>query len=533
MRPPCDEAAIRSGATTTPCAPQSGPWILAAAILGTAMAFIDSTVVNVALPALQSTFNATVTDVQWVVEAYGLLLGALILVGGAAGDLFGRRKVFLIGVLLFALASAACGMAQTIQQLIAARAFQGLGAALLTPGSLAIISASFPEQERGRAIGTWSGFSAMTTALGPVLGGWLIQHASWRWIFFINLPIAAAVVVISLWHVPESRGAAAKRLDSLGALVVTVGLGTLIFGLIESPQLGWGHPKVFASLIVAAVCMVAFPLVERRAASPMVPLKLFRVRTFSGANLLTLFLYAALGIFFFIFPMNLIQVQGYSATAAGAAALPLILLMFFLSRWSGGLVARYGSRLPLIVGPIIAAAGFALFAIPSIGGSYWSAFFPAFVVLGFGMAVSVAPLTTVVMGAVDQDHAGAASGINNAVARVAGLLAIAVFGIVMVQAFASRLDHTLATLGTSQQVRNEMQANRTRLAAVDIPSDLDPSRVQGAKRAVSDSFVFAFRVVACSCVLLALASAIAASLLIAGKSAATREPSNKLTAAAD
>ena len=532
MKTPCDEAAIRSGAAGPPRDPQSGPWILAAAILGTSMAFIDSTVVNVALPALQSTFQATVIDVQWVVESYGLFLGALILAGGAAGDLFGRRKIFLTGVALFAFASAVCGMAQSIQQLMAARALQGLGAALLTPGSLAIISASFPEKERGRAIGTWSGFSAITTALGPVLGGWLIQHASWRWIFFINMPIAAVVVVISLWRVPESCGAEAKRLDYLGALAVTLGLGTLIYGLIESPLLGWGHPIVFVSLAAAMVCLLAFPFVEKRAASPMVPLKLFRSRTFSGANLLTLFLYAALGIFFFIFPMNLIQVQGYSATAAGAAALPLILLMFFLSRWSGGLVTRYGSKLPLIVGPMLAATGFALFAVPSIGGSYWTTFFPAFVVLGFGMSVSVAPLTTVVMGAVDQNHAGAASGINNAVARVAGLLAIAVFGIVMVQAFAVRLDHTLSLLEVSQQVHDEMNSNRTKLAAIAIPRDLDPHQAQEVKTATSGAFVFGFRVVACSCALMALASALAASLLIAGESA-TRKSTSPLRAAAD
>ena len=533
MKPPCDEAAIRSVSADSPCRPQSGPWILAAAILGTSMAFIDSTVVNVALPALQLTFHATVIDVQWVVESYGLLLGALILVGGAAGDLFGRRKVFLTGVILFALASAACGLAQTIQQLIAARALQGLGAAFLTPGSLAIISASFPEQERGRAIGTWSGFSAMTTALGPVLGGWLIQHASWRWIFFINLPIAAAVVLISWWQVPESRGLEAKHLDYPGALVVTVGLGTLIYGLIESPQLGWGDPRVFGSLMVAAASLLVFPFLERRAGSPMVPLKLFRLRTFSGANLLTLFLYAALGIFFFVFPMNLIQVQEYSATAAGAAALPLILLMFLLSRWSGGLVTRYGSRLPLIVGPIIAGIGFALFAVPRIGGSYWTTFFPAFVVLGFGMAVSVAPLTTVVMGTVDQAHAGAASGINNAVARVAGLLAIAVFGIVMMQAFGVSLNHRLADLQISSNVRHEVLANRTKLAAVDIPRDVDATRAEEIKAAVSDSFLFAFRVVACSCAMLAIASAFVASLLIAGKTAARNDVTGNLTAAAD
>ena len=509
---------MRSAAVGVPCKPHAGPWILAAAILGTSMAFIDGTVVNVALPALQSSFRATVIDVQWVVEAYGLFLGALILAGGSAGDLFGRRRMFLSGVALFAVASAACGLAGNIDQLIAARALQGVGAALLTPGSLAIISASFPEQERGRAIGTWSGFSAITTALGPVLGGWLIQHASWRWIFFINLPLAAAVILISWWRVPESRGPVAKQIDLPGALVVTVGLGGLVYGLIESPQLGWGHIRVIGSLGLGVACLIGFPLTEARAGSPMVPLKLFRARTFTGANLLTLFLYAALGMFFFVFPMNLIQVQGYSATAAGAAALPLIMLIFFLSRWSGGLVARYGPRLPLIGGPIIAALGFGLFAVPSVGGTYWGTFFPGFVVLGLGMATSVAPLTTVVMGAVDPDHAGAASGINNAVARVAGLLAIAVFGIVMVKAFGIRLDHELARLEVPQHARDEVQSNRVRLAAIEVPSDVDPKFDPGVKVAISSAFVFAFRIVACSSAVLALASAATATLLIDGKS---------------
>jgi EmrB/QacA subfamily drug resistance transporter len=518
MKTPCDEAVMRSGPVDAPCKPEAGPWILAAAILGSSMAFIDGTVVNVALPALQSSFRATVIDVQWVVEAYGLFLGALILVGGSAGDLFGRRRTFLSGVALFATASAACGLARDIDQLIAARALQGMGAALLTPGSLAIISAAFPEQERGRAIGTWSGFSAITAALGPVLGGWLIQHASWRWIFFINLPLAAAVILISWWRVPESRGPVAKQIDLPGALVVTVGLGGLVYGLIESPQLGWGHLRVVGSLVSGVACLIAFPFIEARAESPMVPLKLFRARTMSGANLLTLFLYAALGVFFFVYPMNLIQMQGYSATEAGAAALPLILLIFLLSRWSGGLVARYGPKLPLIAGPVIAAVGFALFAVPSVGGTYWRTFFPAFVVLGIGMAVSVAPLTTVVMGAVDPDHAGAASGINNAVARVAGLLAIAVFGIVMVNAFGMRLNHELARLELPQHGRDEVQSNRVRLAAIEVPFDVDPRFVPGVKVAVSSAFVFAFRIVACSSALLALASAATATLLIDHKS---------------
>jgi len=516
MKSPCDDAAIRSAPADSPCRPQSGPWILAAAILGTSMAFIDSTVVNVALPALESSFKAGVIDVQWVVESYGLFLGALILVGGAAGDRFGRRKVFLTGIALFALASAACGMAQSIHQLIAARALQGIGAALLTPGSLAIISASFPEAERGRAIGTWSGFSAITTALGPVLGGWLIQHATWRWIFFINLPLAAAVILISIVHVPESRGPVAKRLDLLGALLAIIGLGGLVFGLIESPRLGWTNLEVSGSLLIAIVSLISFPFVEARAPSPMVPLTLFRSRTFSGANLLTLFLYAALGIFFFIFPMNLIQVQRYSATAAGAAALPLILLIFFLSRWSGGLVSRYGAKPPLIIGPLIVAAGFALFTVPGVGSSYWKSFFPAFIVLGFGMAVSVAPLTTAVMGTVDQKFAGAASGINNAVARVAGLLAIAVFGILMVNAFATRLDRQLANVNFPPAARQQLLSNRTMLAAIDPPSGLDPAQTANAKTAIDNSFLFAFRLVTFCCAALSIASAVTATLIIDG-----------------
>jgi EmrB/QacA subfamily drug resistance transporter len=514
MRPPCDEVAIGSSAADSPCQPASGPWILAAAILGSSMAFIDSTVVNVALPALQTSFKATVIDVQWVVESYGLFLGALILVGGSAGDLFGRRRIFVAGVTVFAFASAACGLAQTIHQLIIARAIQGIGAALLTPGSLAIIAASFPEKDRGRAIGTWSGFTAITTALGPVLGGWLIEHASWRWIFFINLPLAAAVIVIALWHVPESHGPTAKSLDVLGALLVTVGLGGLVYGLVESPRLGWHASGVIVSLVLAVICLVAFPFVEARVANPMVPLALFRSRTFSGANLLTLFLYSALGIFFFVFPMNLIQVQHYSATAAGAAALPLILLMFLLSRWSGGLVTRYGPKLPLIVGPLIAAVGFALFALPSADGSYWTTFFPAFVVLGVGMAVSVAPLTTTVMTAVDSARSGTASGINNAVARVAGLLAVAVFGIVMVNAFAAHLESKLTELGASQQVREAVRLDRTKLAAIELPADLNPAKLEEAKEAVADSFVFAFRIIALCCAALAITSAATAAAVI-------------------
>jgi EmrB/QacA subfamily drug resistance transporter len=514
MKPPCDEAVVRSVNAAVPCTAQAGRWILAATILGSSMAFIDGTVVNVALPALQAGLHATVIGVQWVVESYGLFLGALILVGGSLGDLFGRRSMFLVGVGVFAAASIACGLSSDIQQLVVARSAQGIGAAFLVPGSLSIISANFDEKKRGQAIGTWSGFTAITTAVGPVLGGWLIQHASWRWAFFINIPIAAGVIAISLRHIPEGRNADAGRVDWLGALVATVGLGGVVYGFIESTSLGWNQPLVFGSLIVGFGCLMGFAFVEARVSSPMIPLTLFESRSFSGANLLTLFLYAALGIFFFLFPMNLIQVQGYSTTATGAAALPLILLMFFLSQWSGGLVTRYGPKAPLIIGPVIAATGFVLFAVPGVEASYWKAFFPAFVVLGLGMAISVAPLTTVVMSSVGQDRAGTASGVNNAVARVAGVLAIAIFGIVMVRLFSSNLNRNLASASLPPGILQYIRSNEIKLAGLDVPSGLDANTTALIRVSISHAFVFGFRIVMLICAGLSLASAAVASLMI-------------------
>jgi EmrB/QacA subfamily drug resistance transporter len=505
MKTPCDDAVMQSSAGIQ-CSANAQRWILAATILGSSMAFIDSTVVNVALPALQSSLHADIVDVQWVVESYGLFLGALILAGGSFGDVFGRRLMFVSGVGLFAIASAACGLASNIQQLIIARSVQGVGAAFLVPGSLAIISASFNEKNRGQAIGTWSGFTAITTALGPLLGGWLIQHASWRWVFFINLPLAAVVIVISFWHIPESRSTTARRIDWLGALVGTVGLGGLVFGFVESTNLGWRNPLVVGSLIIGFASIVGFVFVESKVSSPMVPLALFRSRTFSGANLLTLFLYSALGIFFFLFPLNLIQVQGYSAFATGAAVLPLILLMFALSRWSGGLVARYGPRAPLVIGPFIAATGFALFALPATGSSYWRGFFPAIIVLGFGMAVTVAPLTTIVMSSVDQDHAGTASGINNAVARIASVLAIAVLGVVMVKGFDLRLTHELANLRLPSGVLREIHSRVTRLAGLELPSNLDARTATAIRGTINHAFIFGFRIIMLICSGLAAAS---------------------------
>jgi len=471
------------------------------------MAFIDGTVVNVALPALQATFQATVVDIQWVVESYGLLLSALILVGGALGDLYGRRVVFLIGVVIFAGASAVCGIAPTIHVLVFARSVQGIGAALLVPGSLAIISASFDEKSRGRAIGTWSGFTAITTALGPVLGGLLIQYASWRWAFFLNLPLAAAVLALSLRHVPESRSSEAKRLDWIGALLATAALGGVVTGFLETSNFGWRSPVVIGSLLGGLICLIAFLWVETHEPSPMVSLSLFKSPAFLGANLLTLFLYSAVGIFFFLFPVMLMQVHRYSATEAGAASLPVIVLMFLLSRWSGGLVSRYGGKLPLIAGPLLVAVGFALFAELSRGDSYWKTFFPASVVLGLGMAVSVAPLTTVVMDSVDQNHVGAASGINNAVARLAGVLAVAVFGIVMVSTFTTQLNRSLTGISLTPEARHQVQSKETQLAGMELPKNLDVEMATTVRSAVSGAFLSGFRVVLFACAGLSIASA--------------------------
>ncbi|MCU1349372.1 MAG: family efflux transporter permease subunit [Acidobacteria bacterium] len=483
-------------------------WILTATILGSSMAFIDGTVVNVALPALQSQMNATMGDVQWVVEAYALFLSALILTGGALGDRFGRKRIYATGVALFALASIACGFAPGIRELVVARGLQGIGAALLVPGSLAIISASFPEEERGKAIGTWSAFTSLTMAVGPLLGGSLIEYVSWRAIFFLNVPIAAIVLFLVWRHVPESRDEArARGLDVPGAALATLGLAAVVYGLIEAGTLGFTHPLIEGAFVAGVVLLSLFVWVERRSKSPMLPLALFRSKAFSAANALTLFLYAALGGGLFFLPMNLIQVQGYSATAAGAATLPLVVIMFLLSRWSGALIDRIGARLPLIFGPVICAAGFALFMLPAVGGSYWTTFFPAAVVLGLGLALTVAPLTTTVMNAVERSHAGIASGINNAVSDTAGLLAIAVFGLVMSHAFERDLERRFASANVPPAIRAEVDPQRSRLAALRIPASMDAATRAELKSAVSASFVTGFRVVMLICATLALLSA--------------------------
>jgi EmrB/QacA subfamily drug resistance transporter len=402
------------------------------------------------------------------------------------GDHYGRKRIFLLGVALFALSSVWCGLAPNPTQLIAARAVQGVGGALMVPGSLAIISAAFDEERRGKAIGTWSGFSGITTALGPVLGGYLIENVSWRAAFLINVPLAVVVILISLRHVPESRDPDAARLDFPGAILATLGLGGVVYGLIESNVSGFGDPLVLVSFAVGTLALVAFVFVERRSREPMMPLVLFKSRNFSGANLLTLLLYAGLGGSLFFLPFVLIQVHGYSATAAGSAFLPFVVITFLLSRWAGGLVARYGAKLPLTVGPIVTAAGFLLFALPGTEGSYWTTFFPAIVVQGLGMSLVIAPLTTTAMNAVEGRHSGLASGVNNAVSRTAGLLAIAVFGVLVFATFSSALDSRLTSMDLSPAARETMEEEKVRLGGAGPPegvSDEQAARIEEAVEA--------------------------------------------------
>ena len=517
MRPPCEEAIAAAAPPAPACARRAQPWILAATIVASSMAFIDGTVVNVALPALQRSLGATLANGQWVIEVYELMLGALLLIGGAAGDRFGRRRVFLIGVSVFIAGSVICGLSTHVSMLILARGVQGIGGAFLIPGSLAILSASFDKEDRGRAIGTWSGFTAITSAFGPVIGGFLIDHASWRYAFFLNVPLALLVLCLTFRYVPESRNdAAPKAIDWQGAVLAAIALGGIVYALIESQTAGWHDAWVLASLAVGLSMLPAFLLVEMRHPAPIMPLYLFRSRDFAGANLLTLLLYAALAGSLFYLPLNLIQVQGYSAAAAGAALLPFVLLMFVLSRWAGGLVARYGAKRPLMIGPAIAACGFVLFAFPSVGGGYWVTFFPAALVLGFGMTLTVAPLTTTVMEAVAPQAAGIASGVNNTVASVGGLLAIASLGMVMSGSFDAGLKRGLSAADLDPAVVEAVGAQRDKLAAIEPPAGASAEVRLAVRRVVSEAFVCGFRRLMLIAAGLALASAVSAWLLIGG-----------------
>lgn len=511
---PCEEATIRSVRTAPGCAREQKTWILVAAVLASTMAITDESVVTVALPRIQTDLATTLPAMQWVINAYTLSLSALLLIGGAAADRFGRRLMFLAGIGIFAAASIACGVAPSAEVLILSRAIQGVGAALLIPCSLAIIGAAFDESERGAAIGIWSGSSTIAAGIGPLLGGWLVDHWSWRAIFLINPLLAIVAAWIALRHVPESRDPEARAgLDWRGAVLVFGGLGSLVYGLIATSNLGWRNTIVIGSLAVGGLLLSAFALEERRSAAPMMPLELFRSRGFSGVNLLTLLLYGALGGAFFFLPFLLIQVHGYSATAAGAAFLPFTLILGVLSRWSGGLVDRFGARWPLIVGPAITGLGFALLALASHDGRYWVLLLPMTVV-GFGMAITVAPLTTTVINAVPARQTGLASGINNAVASVASLLTIAVLGTVAISALNRSLDQDLASARPSSEVTLAVDSARGGFVTPPMPATLSSEDRRIVHSLIENSFSETIRLVMLIAAALALLGAISAAFTI-------------------
>ncbi len=511
---------VKSATTKTIVAPEAEKWVLVATISASSMASIGSSALNVALPALQRDLQVSGTELLWIVNAFALFLSALILVGGSLGDHYGRKRIFTLGIILFSVASLACGLAPNTFILILARAVQGIGGALMVPGSLAILSASFPSDRRGAAIGLWSTFSALMIALGPVLGGWLASQDLWRLVFFLNIPLAV-VTLFALTRVPESKDESApEELDTAGSLLATLALAGLTYSFIQAPEFGFDDWRIITGLVAGAVLFAAFIVVEARSDHPLVPLRLFRSRTFSGANLLTLFLYGALGSTLFFLPLNLIQVQGYPEQIAGLTLLPFVLLLTLMSRWAGGLVDQIGARIPLTVGPIIAGVGVFLFALPGVTDGpqdFWLTFLPPILVLGLGMGITVAPLTTAVMGAAPEESSGTASGINNAVSRSASVLAVAVLGAVALISFKASLADSTRDLGLPPAAQTALDEEARDLGGAAVPDGLAPETAAEVSAAIKMSFVEAFRRVMVISAVLCWLSALLAAVLVEGK----------------
>jgi EmrB/QacA subfamily drug resistance transporter len=479
------------------------------------MAFLDSTVLNVALPAVQTNLDASAREVQWVFGAFAVVLAAFLLLGGTLSDHYGRRRAFVVGAAIFAAASACCALAPGPAQLVAARAAQGIGGALLVPASLAIVGASFEGRARTKAIGLWGALSSMAMAVGPVLGGWLVEDVSWRAAFLITPIMALVAIPIALRHVPESRDPEAHRLDLIGAAIAAIALGGLAYGLIESSASGFADPGVLAALILGAFALSTFVFVEWRETDPMVPPSLFRSKNFDGANLVTLLFYMSLTGSLYFVPFLMMQVHGYSAFVVGSVFLPFVAMALLIGRLSGSILARFGVKAPLVASSLAAALGYALFAVPGVEhGSYWTVFFPAMVVQGFGMALAITPLTTLALGSVDGDHSGLASAVNNAAARVAAPLAVAVLGVFIYGAFSSNLDARLDDMNLPGEVRSEMEVAKAHLGAAEAPERVNAETAVHIERAVDESFVAGFRMVMLVCIGLALASALAAALLV-------------------
>jgi EmrB/QacA subfamily drug resistance transporter len=498
--PPC--AQIGSAPAASPCAPTDRKWILIATILGSSLAFMDGSVVNIALPTLQTRFAATSSSIQWVVQSYALFAAALLLLGGAIGDRYGRRRAFTWGVAIFSVASAACAASVSLGQLIAARSVQGVGAALLVPQGLSILSAAFPAEERGRAIGKWSAWTSVFGALGPVAGGWLVRVWSWRLIFLLNLPLALIVLLLAP-RIPESRaaseGGAAPPLDRLGAALVTFSFAAIIYALSFAPQLGWRNPRVLWILAGGLVLLAGFLRSQSGRSNAMMPLSLFRIPRFLAANILTFLLYGALGGVLYVIPFYLIQVRHYAPAAAGAAFLPLIGLMFLFSARVGALIPRVGERILLFTGAALAGMGFAAFTVLDGLRGYVFSVLPGVLLLGFGMTLAVAPLTTAVLSSVKENETGIASAVNNALSRLAGLVAVSLFSLILAHGFTASLDSQLPHSSLPVEAREQIFANRSRLHDTPIPAGLTQEQRTEAVSLLDRAFLSGFRVVMLAC----------------------------------
>lgn len=504
-----------------PCAQVARPFVLAATILASAMAFIDGVVVNIALPAIQSEFHAEFDILQWVINAYALILGALILTGGALGDRLGRRLVFVTGIILFALSSVACAAAWSTAWLIGARAVQGLGAALLVPQSLAIIAAAFPKEARGRAIGIWAAAAALTTMSGPLVGGIFIDLLSWRAVFWINVPLAILAIVLALRFIPESRGAVHGRMDWLGGTLVTLGLGLLIYALTELPKRGLNHWLLFAVLAAGAATLAGFVAREAHLDAPLMPLSMFRSRVFSAANALTLCLYFALSAALFLLPYTLIQVRGYTALQAGAALLPFGLVMGLFSSHASTLGDRFGLRAMLSIGSGLVALGCVGFVLAEGQAhlGYWVSYFPPILLLAIGTTINVAPLTTAIINSVSDAESGAASGINNAISRIAGVLAVALVGLVSLFTFSRYLANALSAAGVEPRLKATLLGGADKLAALQVPAGVPAQTSDRLHELIAEAFVDSYRAGMLVAATAALAACLLALLYLPGRGA--------------
>lgn len=505
----------------------AGKWIMASVILASAMAFIDSVALNVVLPSLQKEFNAKGTDLFWLLNSYLLMLAALVLPGGSLGDKLGRKKIFMIGIAVFMLASTACGFAPTVKYLIVFRAIQGIGGALMIPGSLSIITTSFSTSERGKAIGTWSAITTMVTIGGPILGGAFADAGLWRMIFFINVPIGMASLAILWFKVPESSDEETDHsLDHSGAIATIIGLALLTFGFLRIPETGFNNWQVYISLGGGLFSLIIFIIIENNSRYPMMPLQLFSNKTFTGANLLTFFLYAGLFSGILFLTLNMVQIQRYSQLQAGMTLLPFTILLILISRWSGGLVDKYGPRWFLIAGPALAGVGLLLlsFVKQTNGPSeYWTTYFPGIVVFGLGMSFTVTPLTTTVMGAVANHYSGTASGINNAITRISNVFSNAIIGALAILFFTGYLNNTVKEIPLKGESRLQVIAQAVNLGDAKVPDIVGNENKAKVEEAFKEGFISAYVKVMRICAALAAMGALMAFLFIKNEELKTED----------